>query len=472
MNQVTPHFEKTNLPPGPRGKWRPTLKLIRNPRQAMEEWVSQFGDPFLLNALNGPVVVTGREDLIREIHGQDPNVYETFATQTTGPIIGTGSMLILFGERHRRERRMMTPIFHGDRMKAYGSSMQTIALQRMEQHARQEKISTVDLMTEISLEVIIRAIFGGTDRELAEKMFTASKKLMARANALLFFSRKSHFSCLGFTPWDRWRAARLELAKLLDAAIDQRRAEPVPREDILALLCLAQYEDGQLMSREDIHSELLTFLFAGHETTALSMAWAIYHLHRQSQQAEGSRLRTEVEGQSENRGASGNAIEKLRAEIDSLPDDAPDRFAAAPYLKAVIQETLRIHPIITETLRKLRVPLRLGDYQLPAGMAIAPATVLAHYNPEVYPQPDEFRPERFLERSFSPFQYMPFGGGHRRCIGAAFASYEMAVVLGSLLKHYEFALLERSEVVPKRRSVTMGPSTNILVRVKKRKSRL
>ena len=437
--------EEIRLPPGPKGRWRPTLRLIRDPRSAMEDWVKQYGDPFLLHALNGPVVVTGREDLIRLIHGQDPDIYEPFAIQTAGPILGLGSMLVLQGDRHRKERRMMTPMFHGDRMKAYGTIMQATAIARVEQHVKQDVVATTDLMTEISLEIIIRTIFGGDDSQLIQKMFDACRKVFACANPLLFFSRRTHITFFGWTPWDRWQNAKGELCDLLDLAIDQRQKSNAERDDILALLCTARYEDGQPLSRADLHAELMTFLFAGHETTALSLAWAIYHLHRAPQ-----------------------ILQSLRTELNSLPDDSLHELATAPYLKAVIQETLRINPIVTETLRKLKSPLKFGDYYLPAGMALAPATVLAHYNPVVFPDPDFFRPERFLERSFTPFEYMPFGGGHRRCIGAAFASYEMAMVLGALLKRFDFELVDAEPVIVKRRNVTMGPSTKIPVRIRLR----
>ncbi|MBX3418549.1 MAG: cytochrome P450 [Pirellulaceae bacterium] len=446
MNQSPQDSSAIRLPPGPSGSWRPTLALIRNPRLALEGWARQYGDPFLLTALNGPVVVTGREDLIRTIHGQDPSIYETFATQTTVPILGSGSMLVLFGDRHRRERRMMTPMFHGDRMKAYGHVMQQTAVNRMAAYLKADVIPAVELMTDISLEVIIRAIFGGNDEQLAAEMFDGSKRLVSRANPLLFFSRRTHFSCLGFSPWDRWLKAKQDMCRLFDRVIDERQQDAPANDDILSMLCAARYEDGEPMSREDIYAELLTFLFAGHETTALSMAWAVDHVHRNPQ-----------------------ILNRLREELDDCADDAPESFAATPYLKAVIQETLRVNPIVTETLRKLRVPLELGEYRLPPGMAVAPATVLAHYNPEVYPEPNKFNPERFLERSFSPFEYMPFGGGHRRCIGAAFASYEMAIVLGTLFKKYEFELVDQTPPVPKRRSVTMGPSTQVPVRARIRR---
>lgn len=432
------------LPPGPRGRWGTTLQLIRNPRAALERWVKQFGDPFYFCPLNGPVVVTGREDLLRLIHGQDPDIYEPFATQTTVPLVGSGSMLVLSGDRHKRERRLTSPMFQGERMKVYGDLMQEIALEGLQRHLERspERVLTADLMQDISLQIIIRAIFGGDDPELAQQMFAASKVLAACANPLLFFTPRSHFSCWGWSPWDRWLKAKRQLCDLLDIAIEMRAGDPQSRVDILAMLCQATYEDGQPICRADIHAELLTFLFAGHETTALSMTWALYHIHRNV-----------------------HVQQAVRDELDALPDDSPTGLAEANYLKATIQETLRLNPLVTETLRKLRQPLDLGEYHLPAGMGLALATVLAHYNPETYPEPEVFRPERFLERSFSPFQYMPFGGGHRRCIGAAFATYEMAVVLGVLLRRYDFQLLDTRPVVTTRRSVTMGPSSPVPVKI-------
>jgi cytochrome P450 len=419
--------------------------LIRNPREALEAWVKEFGDPFLLHALNGPVVVTGREDLIRTIYSHPPDAYEPFAVATMTPLMGAGSMFVLEGEEHRRERRLVMPMFHGDRMKAYGLAMQETAIEQLTKRDLSKPVLTKPLMIDISLEIIVRTVFGSHDREMAQQMIGASHRAVAAASPLLFFSRKTHLSFLGLTPWDRWNNAKAQLFMLFDQAIEARRGTAVEREDILSLLCDATYEDGQSISREHIHSELMTFLFAGHETTALTLTWAIYHLHR-----------------------GRPYLDRLREELDALPDLQPSTLAAAPYLKAVVQETLRIHPIVTETLRKLKTPMVLGKYVIPAGMTVAPATVLAHHNPHTYSDPESFLPDRFLGKSYSPFEYMPFGGGHRRCIGAAFAGYEMAIVLGTLLKRFEFELQERQEVVPKRRSVTMGPSSDVPVAVKTR----
>ena len=429
------------LPPGPRGSIVPTLQLIRNPRAALEHWVHKFGDPFLLRAMNGPVVVTGREDLIRCIHGQDPSLYAPFASATIDPLMGSGSMLILEGEMHRRERRLMMPMFHGDRMRKYGETMQQCGLEHFDAYRSRNVNPTLNMMTDISLDVIVRTIFGGSDPSLVSQLMEASRKLVANASPILFFSAKCHFPFLGLSPWDRWNSARNRLHHVLDQVIDQHHRQNRVGDDILSLLCASTYEDGQPITKEHVFAELITFLFAGHETTALTLTWAVYHL-----------LRNE------------NVLSKLLQELDSLADHSPSELAAAPYLKAVVQETLRIHPIVTETLRKLNSPLELDGYTLPAGMAVAPATVLAHHNGQVFEEPEQFIPERFIDRSYTPFQYMPFGGGHRRCIGAAFASYELAIVLGTLFKRFRFELVDHAPVVPKRKNVTIGPSTSVPIR--------
>lgn len=434
------------LPAGPRGTWGPTMKLIRNPREALQGWVRDYGDPFFLKALNGSVVVTGRPDLIRTIHGQDPSLYTTFATQTIGPLMGDESIFVMDGETHRQERKRLTPLFQGDRLKAYGPLMQETAIAQMESRGDWQRVSTLDLMTDISLEIIVRAIFGGDRPERVQQMMTASRKVVARAHPLLFFSRRAHVSFWGWSPLDRWHAARKDLTALFDQVIEASDNDP-ERADILSQLS-RQYRPAESEShRTRIHAQLMTLLFAGHETTALTLTWAIYHLHRHPQ-----------------------VLQRLREELDQRDARTPESLATAPYLKAVIQETLRVHPIVTETLRKLKEPMELGEYCLPAGMGLAIATVLAHYQEATWEDPEQFRPERFLDRDYSPFVYMPYGGGHRRCLGASFANYEMAMVLGTLLQRYEMELIDSREVHPKRRSVTMGPSTQIPIRVRERRS--
>jgi cytochrome P450 len=427
-----------HLPKGPRGKWGPTLKIIKDPRRAFEGWIQKYGDPFLVHALNGPIVVTGRADLIKQIFGGDPDMFSPFATQTIGPTIGFGSMLVLEGNDHKRERRLMMPMFHGDRMRAYATTMQEVALEQMQPNQSLESFLTLDMMTSISLEVIVKAIFGSRDRTRGMRMFAAGREVVKRASPLLFFTTRTHVSFFGLSPWDRYSKAKAELVDAIDIELDDRKRLGGTGDDILSLLANATYDDGSPITRQHIRDELQTFLFAGHETSALAMTWAMYHLHKHPE-----------------------TLSRLRQELKNVPDDDAEQLAQLPYLKAVVQETLRLNPIVTEVIRVLKHPLTLDAYQIPVGYGVASAAAIAHYNAETYPEPNRFRPERFLERSFSPFEYMPFGGGSRRCIGASFAGFEMAIILGTLLKRFQFQLLESAPVVPVRRNVTLGPSTGV-----------
>lgn len=432
------------LPPGPKGSWIPTLKFIGSPRKMLEQWRDQYGDPFLLHALNGPIVLTGREDLIRQIFGCDPDIFDQFAIQTILPVMGSGSIFSMIGNEHRRERKLLMPMFHGDRMRSYGQNMQDLAIRKVEAKLDSGRIDTLPLMTEISFGVIVQNILGGTNGPEIEALIESSRRVINSIRPLLLFTRRSHISFFGLTPWDRFLRAKQDLFEQMDRIIESRLHGSQDHDDILSLLCSASYEDGQPMTRQHIRDELLTFLFAGHETTALSMTWAMYHLHRHPE-----------------------VLRRLLTELDDCGDDVV-QLGSAEYLKACVQETLRVHPIVTEVVRKLKQPIQLGDYLIPAGFAVSPVTVLAHYNAEVYPEPERFDPSRFLEKSYSPFCYMPFGGGHRRCVGAAFAGYEMTIVLGTLLRQFSFELIENSPVVPVRRNVTMAPSSCVPVSVSRR----
>ena len=436
---------ETRMPSGPSGRLPPTFALLRDPRGAFERWRDCYGDPFFVHALNGPVVITGRPELVRQIFTHDPADFDVFALQTGIPVLGSGSMLLLSGEAHRRERKLVMPMFHGDRMRAYASIMAESANRAAKKHSPGATVALQDLMTDITLDVIVHAIFGGEDAESVDRLVTHSREMTQRLKPMLLFSAKTHFGFFGLSPWDRFRQAQAKLNKAFDAEIEKRQHEPAAREDILSLLMQAHYEDGSPILPEHVRDELATFLFAGHETSAIAMTWAVYHLLHNP-----------------------DVLQRLVSELTEAAPEDPTDFAKLPYLKAVLQETLRLNPIVPEVLRILKSPMDLGEYRLPAGTAVAPATILSHYCPKTFPEPNVFRPERFLDRTFSSSEYFPFGGGHRRCAGAAFANYEMAIALGTLLTQYRFELISKQKVSAKRRNVTMGPGENILVKLTRR----
>lgn len=432
--------QQLGLPPGPNGRWRTTMRIVRNPRGCIHEWAKTYGDPFCVQSLNGKVVLTGRADLIRQIFAHDPQNYDVFASQAAKPILGPGSMLMLAGDEHRRERKLVMPMFHGDRMRAYANIMQQATIEALESQPRGTAFNLIDVTTQISLHVIVRAIFGGEDADSIHSLMRLAEETMRRTTPILLFSRHTQRRFFGLGPWDRYLKARNQLRLALDNEISRRENEPDQREDILSMLLDAKYEDGSSIELERVRDELGTFLFAGHETSAIAMTWAIYHLYRNPE-----------------------TLQRLRSELSSLTNPTPEELTQLPYLKAVVQETLRMNPIVTEVLRVLNQPMKLDGYHLPAGTAVAPATILAHYNEDVFPNPDQFLPARFIDRSYSSNEYFPFGGGNRRCAGAAFASYEMAIVLGTMLSRYDFELLEKHSVASVRRNITMGPGTGIRV---------
>ena len=433
------------LPQGPTGKFLPTMRLMRDFRGTLESWVAEFGDPIFVNALNGPIVVTGRPDLIETIFSADSAIFETFAKNTLTPILGTGSMLQLDGQPHQRERKLIMPMFHGQRMKSYIDSMQRIAIRSFEPHCDAGTVSMLDITTTISLDVIVNVILGAENEEAVATLVRQAAAIVKQTSPMFFFSRKAQFRFFGLSPWDRFRKTQRALRETLTQEVQKRKQSTEGREDILSLLVESRYEDGSEMDLDHLLDELGTFLFAGHETSALAMAWAVYYL-----------LNTP------------DALEQLVAELDANADKELGEIARLPWLNAVVSESLRLNPIVGDVLRVLKEPLELGEFRVPAGHAVAPAIALAHYNEAVFPDPERFDPSRFIDKRYSPGEYLPFGGGVRRCAGAAFALHEMAIVLSTLFSRYQLELRETEPVVPKRRNITIGPSTGIRVEIKPR----
>ncbi|EYF02909.1 cytochrome P450 [Chondromyces apiculatus] len=434
----------SGLPPGP-----PLAPLhlfaaaIDTPRffQACAE---RYGDPFTVLLPAGKVVITGHPEGIREIFTADPSTFGTLTQIPLQPVLGEGSMLLLAGQRHKRERRLLMPPFHGDRMRAYGALMRDITLRLAGKLPRGGDFKAMDLTQAISLEVIIQAVFGVKEPERVAAFQDVIARYFEAYTIPLMFVPVLRRSFRGIAPWDRFQGVAATFNRMLDEEIAARRAAAAPgtHEDILSLLLSARDEEGQPMTADEIKDELRTMLIAGHETTAISMAWALYHVHRLPE-----------------------VKERLFDELAALgPDPSPEALARLPYLGAVCDETLRLNPVVILVPRRLSVPMTLRGHALPAGIGVMAAIVLAHRDPGLFPEPERFLPERFLERKFSPFEYLPFGGGSRRCLGAAFALYEMKIALGSLLAAHRFSLAEEGPVRAVRRNVTFGPKTGVRLR--------
>lgn len=428
------------LPPGPRSMLLGTLILVRDPYKALRNMKARYGDLVTFPSPNGTIVLAMTPELAQPILSARPETYGPWAVGTISEVIGSRSLLVTEAEVHKADRKLLTPPFRGARMKAYGEAMRAIARERFAEVGTGDEFKMIDVTTAITTDAILEAVFGVADgpdfdegRQLLHELVNISP--------LLLFAKQSHTKLFG--AYRRFLSSQERFAAWLRTRIEEARERGEEGEDILAMMMAARYDDGSALSEEDLRAHLVTLLFAGHETTAIALAWAVHWLWKNPE-----------------------VLAELRAEVEEVGEDAePEAIAKLPLLGAVCDETLRLHPIVTENLRLLRKPLELGDYVIPEGMGVGISIASIHEDERLYPEPEAFRPQRFLERSFGPFEYLPFGGGHRRCIGASFALYEMRLVLATLVTaEWDLELLEPDDR-PKRRTLTMGPSKGVPLRV-------
>lgn len=425
------------LPPGPRGRVIPNLRLIRDPIETLREWQGRYGHTFTVDRLGVPTVMTADPELIGEIYGtRDPELFDAVLPASLDVLLGPQSLLMLSGRPHQHARKLMTPPFHGERMRGWAATMAEAARRAF---AGSGEIRAAERTQQATLEVIVRVVFGVADEaRVAEFMAAINAWTLAVRSGFLFFRALQH-DFLGLSPFARYRRALERVDALLLDQIARTRANP-GGTDVLSGLVEARYDDGSAMDDLTIRDHLRTLLFAGHETTATILAWALYFVHRDPA-----------------------ILRKATAELAALgPDPAPELLTRLPYLGAIIDETLRMRPITVDTHRLLRKPWQLGEWQLPAGSAVCAATTLLHHRPDLWPEPERFDPERFLVERPQPNTFIPFGGGAHRCLGATFAKFEAAVVLGVVLRERTLELRsERVEWVRGRGS--LQPSTGVLM---------
>lgn len=427
------------LPPGPRGSLLSIVQYLRDPMGVMPRLAQRHGDPFTLPG-RPPTVFTGHPEGIKAIYSADPATFEMLNADM-GIFLGPESLILIAGDEHRRKRKLMMPPFHGARMRKYGEAMIRLTEQHTAGWAPGQTVGAHQTAQRISLDVILEAVFGVSDPEGRTELATLLLDLLDGFSPLLAIAPVLRREFGGVGPFARFKRRQRALDARLDALIAQAR-EGEPREDILSMLVAARYEDGSAMTDDDIRQQLVLLVVAGHETTAIAIAWALDALHRPENAA---------------------VLERLVGELGALgPSPSVEQLDAQPYLEAVCQETLRRYPLApAPSPRKLVRPLELMGYTLPAGTGVAAAIGAAHFREETYPEPLRFRPERFLERRFSPFEYLPFGGGARRCLGAAMAAYELRLVLGTLMSRFRLRLASLRPDRGKVRAANVGPAHGV-----------
>ncbi len=426
--------------PGPSLRLWNTYQALAKPMTSMPRWFRRYGDPFMVPVINGNIVMTARPELVKQIFGGHRSGYSPFASDGVGALTGPRSLFQLRDQAHRRHRRLIMPPFHGSRMRAYAHDMQQTAREVFSEAAGRGPIPLHPLTKRISLEVILRTVFGVQDGERVSEFSAAITELVDATSPLFLFMPFTQRELWGMGPYARFRRVWDRVDRMLQAQIDDAR-EHGESTAILSMLLQARDEDGSSLDDGEIRDELRTLLFAGHETTAIALCWAVDAVGRHPAVAE-----------------------RLVGELRALgPDPDPEALAKVPYLDAVCNETLRLFPIVTEVLRQLHEPTTLGEHELTPPTAVSASILGVHRREDLYPEPEVFRPERFEERKFGPHEFLPFGGGHRRCIGAAFAGFEMRIVLGTLLCELGVTLQDPRAPHPVRRNVTMAPSTPVPV---------
>jgi cytochrome P450 family 135 len=420
----------SRIPPGPRyPRALQTAGWVLRTGPFLERCRQRYGDVFTVRiAQEGTWVMLADPEHVRQVFTGDPAVLHAGeGNAVLRPFLGQNSVLTLDEAPHIAQRKLLLPPFHGERMQRYGEVMREIAEREVDGWPRGRPFRLLPHMQAVTLEVIMRAVFGMEQGARLDRVRDVLQRTLAWATkrrqlALLAFLGPQRIERLPFF----MRALR-PVDELLIEEVRNRRADPLleEREDILSLLLQARHEDGSPMSDQELRDELMTLLVAGHETTATALSWAIERLVRHP-----------------------HKLERLRDEALTGGNE---------YADAVAKETLRLRPVIPIVVRRLTRPLEVAGYELPAGVTVAPCIYLVHRRPDVYPDPTAFRPERFLEQPAGTYTWIPFGGGVRRCIGGSFAVFEMKEVLGAIARRVWLRPADPAPERVVRRAITLTP---------------
>jgi cytochrome P450 len=448
-----------HLPSGPQTpSFLQMFFWIVSPMSVLKKCAQNYGDIFTLKLFSQatPLTFVSNPEALQQILTSDTKELEASGelNKVFEFLLGKNSVITISGKEHQRQRQLLLPPFHGERMRSYGEIINQITQKAISQYQINQPFNIRSLSQDITLKVIMQAVFGLNERgqrglelqhrlsEILEQASSLWRTAAVLAPALQKIPGVSYL-------WDKQMLRQQKASQLIYEEIQERRENPDPSHtDILSLLMVAKDEAGQPMSDLELHDELLTLLVAGHETTATAIAWAFYWIHKIP-----------------------SVRVKLLAELDHLgPEPDLTTVLKLPYLNAVCAETLRIYPVGMLTFpRVVKTPISLSGYELPVDTILIGAIYLTHHREDIYPEPDLFRPERFLEKQFSPYEYLPFGGGARRCIGLAFAQLEMKLAIAQILSNYELELINTKDVKPKRRGLVTGPNCAIQVKIKTRR---
>jgi cytochrome P450 len=404
-----------------------TLAMRTRQRPFFERARRRYGPLFTVRVHGlGPTVGVADPQLIKQTFKADPTVLHAGTASPLRELLGDNSLLGIDEAQHMEQRKLLLPPFKGQRMKQYEPIIAEIAAEDIERWPQQTEFGVARAMQRITLRAILRAVFGAEGARLhaLEQLLPSWSDLGAR----VALAPELRVDFGPWSPWARFKKLRARIDAILDELIELARTDPRlgSRVDVLALMVQARHEDATPMSGAEIRDELVTMLVAGHETTAHSLSWAVERLRRHPP-----------------------ILQRLVAEVDE---------GGSALREATIREVLRSRPVVSFAGRYARKPFELGEYRLPVGTRILLAAILTHYDPDLFPHPERFDPERFVNVTPDTYSWIPFGGGIRRCIGASFAQMEMDVVLRVLLERVELMPTEEPPEAPAFRGVVWAPA--------------
>jgi hypothetical protein len=420
------------LPDGPSGpRLLQALPFALNRNRAMHKARERYGTAFTVATLNmGRMVMLADPAEIKQMFLLPPEEADT-PDINLGSVLGPGSLFAITGEDHKKQRKLLTPPFHGRRLRAYENLIEQAAEREMASWPTGRPFPVMPSTMRITLNAILRTVFGAGGAELDE--LRALLPPMVKLGSILAVLPISRRFLGDRGPWARFRRYRARYDAIVDRLIDQARPGPDDRDDVLAMLLQSRYDDGTRMSRAQIADQLLTLLSAGHETTATTLAWTVERIRRHPA-----------------------LLSRLAAGDDVLRE-------------ATLIEVQRTRPVIEMTSRQVRAPfVEIGRWRVPRGMVVTASISLLHDAEELFPHASAFDPDRFVGVRPDTYGWIPFGGGVRRCIGAAFATLEMNVVLRTMLRDFTLELTSEPAEKPHNRGIAIAPAKGGLAVVHRR----
>jgi cytochrome P450 len=436
---------RSALPPGPRS---PSLiqgfAIWHRPLATMARHRARYGKRYTVRfPAAPPFVILSDPEEVKEVFLAPPDVlHPGEGARVLEPLVGKNSVILLDEAAHMEQRKLVLPAFHGERMARLAGLMAEVAEREVGSWPRGEEIPLQPRMQRLTLEIILRAVFGLDPGERLEALRELLSRQLAFGDRPISLVPIDPEGLVGralarVEPFAGFLRIQQRTDELLFELIDERRAEDADRDDVLAMLLAARHEDGSPMSAQELRDELMTLLVAGHETTASSLAWAFERLARTPR-------------------VLAHLVDELASNGDS-------------YLTATIQETLRRRPVLPNVEPRLvKRPVEVGGWSYPPGVALVPNAYLIHHDPEIYPDPYDFRPERFLDEPPGTYTWIPFGGGRRRCVGASFAMLEMQIVLRAVLTDRELVPAGDGREGTRRRNITIRPARGARVALRDR----